>query len=147
MTKPRFEVNAAAMRQVDVAFAHGLLNVGYAIERDAKREAPVRGGHRSFAPDGPVGGTLRRSIHTAAFLDGERIGGSGNDENGEPEADYPAGSGAQVFVGTNVGYGRYVELGTVKMPARPFLTPALLARRQDAPQLIAAGMRKHLRGQ
>jgi HK97 gp10 family phage protein len=30
-----------------------------------------------------------------------------------------------VIVGTDIGYGKYVELGTSKMQARPFLIPAL----------------------
>lgn len=30
-----------------------------------------------------------------------------------------------VYVGTNVEYAPYVELGTYKMPARPFLRPAI----------------------
>jgi hypothetical protein len=33
--------------------AYGLLNFGYAVERVTKRNAVVRGGNRSFAPDGP----------------------------------------------------------------------------------------------
>lgn len=31
-----------------------------------------------------------------------------------------------VIIGTGIGYGKYVELGTTKMQARPFLIPALL---------------------
>lgn len=32
---------------------------------------------------------------------------------------------ARIFVGTNVEYAPHVEFGTVKMPAQPFLRPAL----------------------
>jgi HK97 gp10 family phage protein len=35
------------------------------------------------------------------------------------------GSGVSVRVGSNVNYARYVELGTRRMRARPFLRPAL----------------------
>lgn len=31
---------------------------------------------------------------------------------------------AAAYIGTNVEYGKYVELGTVKMAAQPFLSPA-----------------------
>jgi hypothetical protein len=34
-------------------------------------------------------------------------------------------SGAQVFVGTAVDYGPYVEFGTIRSSAQPFLRPAL----------------------
>lgn len=32
--------------------------------------------------------------------------------------------GKAAYIGTNVEYGKYVELGTVKMAAQPFLRPA-----------------------
>lgn len=32
--------------------------------------------------------------------------------------------GNAAYIGTNVEYGKYVELGTVKMAAQPFLRPA-----------------------
>lgn len=32
--------------------------------------------------------------------------------------------GKAAYIGTNVTYGKYVELGTVKMAARPYLRPA-----------------------
>jgi hypothetical protein len=44
-----------------------------------------------------------------------------------------------VYVGTNCGYGRYVEEGTVKMSARPFLSPAVDRNLQRAGELIRAG--------
>jgi hypothetical protein len=143
-TRPR---ELAKLRE---AVAYGMLNLGHAIETDTKRETVVRGGHRSFNTDltkagtPRVGGTLRRSIHTAAYLDGKQVGGVATDENGAATPDYAAGTGIKVFVGTNSGYGAYVELGTVKMPARPSLVPALLKNKGDAPALIAAGARKRL---
>jgi HK97 gp10 family phage protein len=32
--------------------------------------------------------------------------------------------GKAAYIGTNVEYGKYVELGTVKMAAQPYLRPA-----------------------
>ena len=32
--------------------------------------------------------------------------------------------GSAAYIGTNVEYGKYVELGTVKMAAQPYLRPA-----------------------
>lgn len=47
-----------------------------------------------------------------------------------------------VYVGTNVEYGPYVELGTVHMEARPFLKPAA-ADHADAYRAI---LRRHMGG-
>jgi hypothetical protein len=141
----------AAIKLAREATAYGLLNFGYAVEGAAKRDAVVRGGHRSFmtgpktkAGTARIGGTLRRSYHTAAYLDGARIGGEPTDENGNAPPEYPAGSGMVVFVGSNSGYGGFVDLGTVKMAARPTLVPALLGLKSQAPGLISAGARKHV---
>jgi hypothetical protein len=141
----------AAIKLAREATAYGLLNFGYAVEAATKRDAVVRGGHRSFmtgpktkAGTARIGGTLRRSYHTAAFLDGTRIGGEPTDENGNAPPEYPARSGMLVVIGSNSGYGGFVELGTVKMAARPTLVPALLGLKGEAPALIAAGARKHV---
>lgn len=125
------------------AVAYGMLNYGYAIEADTKENAVVRGGNRSFAPDGPVGGNLRRSYHAVVYLDGERIGSESTDDNGRPFPDYAPGPGIWLYVGTNAGYGFWVEGGTRFMDARPTLVPAMLKNRAEAPALIAAGARKH----
>ena len=148
----------AAIKAAREAAAYGLLNAGFAVETAAKRDAVVRGGHRSFmtgpktkAGTARIGGTLRRSYHTAAYLDGVQIGAgtaaartSGVDENGEALPAYPTESGMVVFVGSNSGYGAFVDLGTANMPARPTLPPALMATKGQFPALIAAGARRHL---
>ena len=139
------------------AAAYGMLNFGFAVESAWKSDAVVRGGHRSFNTDltkagtPRVGGTFRRSIHTVGYIDGVRIGAgtasspnSGQDENHEPVPDYVPGSGIVVYVGSNSGYGAYVELGTWKMPARPAAVPALLRLKGQAQALIAAGAQKHI---
>jgi hypothetical protein len=139
-----------AIKAAREATAYGLLNFGFAVEGAWKADAVVRGGHRSFNTDltkagtPRIGGTFRRSIHTAAYLDGTRIGGEAADENGNAPPAYPSEKGMVVFVGSNSGYGAFVELGTVKMPARPAAVPALLKMKGQAPALIAAGARRHL---
>lgn len=148
--------------RLDVAF--GVLSAAFALEADAKARTPVRGGFRSFQAGahlgGPlgiedvgtqtryakgthVGGTLRRSIHSAAYLDGKKIGGPDVDENKVPVEDQPAGSIAAV-VGTNVNYAGYVNDGTVKMAARPFMNEAMAALSSEVPALIAAGYRRRV---
>lgn len=43
---------------------------------------------------------------------------------------------ATASVGTNVEYGRYLELGTSKMAARPFLTPAVEKNRAKVEKIF-----------
>lgn len=45
------------------------------------------------------------------------------------------------FVGTGVVYGLYLETGTVKMAARPFLSSTLLTERATVDQIIRTGKR------
>ena len=127
-----FKPNEAEFRRLEEALAFGLLNLGFAIEADAKARVPV------------LTGNLRRSIHTAGFRKGARFYG-GTDDNGKPVPDY-AGGGRQtmVVVGTNAGYGVFVELGTFKMAAQPFLGPALADNRSRAGELVKAGMARKL---
>lgn len=141
------------------AVGFGLMNFGHAVESDAKADAPVRGGHRSFltskrtkagargdvaigSNNGSVliGGTLRRSIHTAAFANGEQIGTS-SDENGRGIPVYTVSGKAAVVIGTNCDYGAYVEIGTTRMEARPFLGPAFDANLGRLASLVRAGMK------
>lgn len=144
------KVNEAEWSNFRHRLARGALNFGFAVLADAQAEAPVRGGYRSTfttatgaAGQTLVGGTLRRSLHAAAWLDGQPVAGSGlQDENGNPiPNDYPLERGIVVVVGTNSDYGAYVEMGTSRMEARPFLAPAWDANLQSAGPLIAAGMR------
>ena len=156
--RSRVVMYPAGIKAAREAAAYGMLNFGFAVEGEWKRDAVVRGGHRSFMT-GPktkegtprVGGTFRRSIHTVAYFDGKRIGAgaaldhnSGQDENHEPVPSYVPGSGIIVYVGSNSGYGLYVELGTWKMAARPAAVPALLRLKGEAQALISAGAQRHL---
>jgi hypothetical protein len=52
-------------------------------------------------------------------------------------------AGMTLFVGSNSGYGGYVEIGTEKMVARPTLVPALVENKRRAARLIEAGARRH----
>jgi hypothetical protein len=140
------KIDQAGIRQLREAIAHGLANYGYVLESRAKDNAPVRGHHRSFAPGGPTGGTLRRSIHSAVYLDGRKVSGPGADQNGRPLPDHPTDGGIVLVVGTNSGYGLFVETGTVRMAARPYLSSALMETRDQAPASIEAGIRQKARG-
>ena len=50
------------------------------------------------------------------------------------------------YVGTNVEYAIPLELGTVHMAARPFMTPSLETNREEIKRLIGESMRAGLHG-
>jgi HK97 gp10 family phage protein len=82
--------------------------VAFAVERAAKMKAPVDTG------------ALRASIYT-------RIGKSGGEApTGADQVELPQPENNQTaHVGPSVDYGLYVELGTHRMAAQPFLAPAV----------------------
>lgn len=91
----------AAFSQIERA----LEKVGLTAERYAKMACPV-GTPESTGKKGYMGGTLRNSIsHTY-------------DKN-------------TAYIGTNVEYAPYVEMGTKKMEARPYLKPAIADHIQE----------------
>lgn len=44
--------------------------------------------------------------------------------------------GKAAYIGTNVEYGKYVELGTVKMAAQPYLRPAAEDHRETYRNIV-----------
>lgn len=90
------EVKSALQSKAQKALESiGLLAEGY-----AKALCPV-GTPESTGIKGYIGGTLRNSLTHQVV--GSEI----------------------VYIGTNVEYGKYVELGTVKKTKRPYLEPAI----------------------
>lgn len=87
--------------------------IGIEAEKFAKALCPV-GTPESTGIAGYIGGTLRNSIaHQVVMQE------------------------AAVYVGTNVQYAPYVELGTVKMTARPYLKPAIEDHIEHYKQIIS----------
>lgn len=94
-------IEEAAFSQIERA----LEKVGLTAERYAKLACPV-GTPESTGKKGYMGGTLRNSIsHT-------------HDKN-------------TAYIGTNVEYAPYVEMGTKKMAAKPYLKPAIADHLQE----------------
>jgi hypothetical protein len=133
--------NAQGMAEFRMRIASGLAAVMRDAELEAKRETPVRGAYRSFRPgQPPIGGTLRRSVHSAVFLDG-RLTFHGSEDQQAPMAEMQGlPNGIVGFVGTNTGYGAFVELGTRRMTSRPFLGPGLDAAMGRAGATFTRGM-------
>lgn len=89
------------IREMNKDVHRALEMIGGEAERFAKALSPV-GTPESTGIPGYMGGTLRNSI-THKVVDDEDA----------------------VYIGSNVEYAPYVEMGTVKMKARPFLKPAV----------------------
>lgn len=52
---------------------------------------------------------------------------------------------AEARVGTNVEYAPFVELGTVKMAAQPYLNPALEANKGNIKKIFADALKEAVR--
>ena len=112
------------------ALLKGLETCGLVAEGYAKKLAPV-GTPESTGIPGYIGGLLRGSI-THAVSGNQPSISTYQDNAGKRRGSYsgtaPEESGANksaVYIGTNVEYSSYVELGTIKMDAQPFLKPAV----------------------
>lgn len=85
-------------------------------------------------------GFLRNSITYALAGQAPNIQGYTDDKGGQV-GEYDGmtpddSSGATVYVGTNVYYAGYVNFGTSKMPARPFLTQGVLGNQREIQELF-----------
>ena len=81
--------------------------IGLVVERQAKALCPIKSG------------MLAGSITTQSQTEGT------SPEAPATESIQKPGMEGEVFVGTPVEYGPYVEFGTWKMDAQPYLRPAL----------------------
>ena len=120
-------------RRMEEAILKALRLVGGQCERVAKETISDMGAVDT--------GFLRNSItfviagepaNTMSYEDDD-----GN-QHGEYEGNAPEDEGGArtVYVGTNVFYGPYVEYGTYKMQARPFLSTAIQSHIEEYKQLF-----------
>ena len=109
------------IRKIPGNVADAVASVAFAIEREAKINAPVDTG------------ALRNSIYARIGRNGggnfSEIAGQVSSANGDArvgELPQPENE-TTAYVGPSVEYAVYVELGTSKMAAQPYLTPAVNA--------------------
>jgi HK97 gp10 family phage protein len=120
---------------VNVALeASGLLIHGQAVNLSPVGQYPKG--------SGKVGGNLRNSLSYS--VDGEVKGlNSSPGQKARPEDGVkPNPDKNSVIIGTNVEYAPYVELGTVKMAAQPYLNPALEMNKGNIQRIFAEAIKK-----
>nr|DAO63020.1 MAG TPA: putative tail component [Caudoviricetes sp.] len=120
------EVLGAMAEQLGV----GLEEIGLLAEGYAKRLCAVDTGR------------LRNSItHATAAYSGV---GTYQDNRGNSFTDATANGTPEenaVYIGTNVDYAVYVEMGTVHTPAQPFLKPAATEHSDEYKRVLEAALR------
>lgn len=122
------------MKDMDAAIQRALNAMGVQLERNAKTEINKAVYDTPESPSYVRTGRLRASLTYATKTE---------HSDPEPEAD-PSDAKMlgqpkddTVYVGTNVEYAPYVEFGTSRMHARPYLKPAL-ENHMDEYKTIAA---------
>ena len=126
---------------IKAALLRGLETCGLVAEGYAKKLAPV-GTPESTGIPGYIGGLLRGSITHA--LSGKQPSISTYQDNAGKRRGSYSGTAPEeigennksVYIGTNVEYSSYVELGTIKMDAQPFLKPAVADHANEYRKII-----------
>lgn len=130
----------------DITVISNRIAVGNAVEKAMKEAAEMIGGSLSghAAEEAPVDtGLLRNSITYAVGGEGTAIK-EYTDDNGV-QIGYYKGTAPEdkdnevtVYVGTNVEYAPYQELGapSINLPARPYLRPAFEHNNREILRII-----------
>ena len=123
------------LASLERAERNGLVAIGMTAERYAK--------HTITDYSAVDTGRLRNSI-TYAISGEEAAVDSYSDNVGnnyQYEGKAPDDTKKAVYIGTNVEYGPYVELGTSRMAARPFLRPAATEHGEEYKGIMEAAMK------
>jgi len=124
----RVVLNRATFDAITLGMADGLLTLADEVIAAAK-----------VPDDVPLGEGLVQTGGTVAYAFGKKVGGTAS----KPKAMKVRSMGVAVAGGFGFP-GHFAEFGTIHEPARPFLTPALMATLPDAGPFIAAAVAKRL---
>lgn len=134
----------AFLSALEKAIENGLTAIGMTAEGHAKREITKlvysRGNNEKKYR---LTGRLRNSITFA--VSGEKAHISSYEDNEGNSYSYegtaPDDKEKAVYIGTNVEYAPYVELGTSKMSPRPFLKPAATEHNDEYQKIMEAALK------
>ena len=110
-----------AQQGIDDAVERGLEMIGLTAEAYAKLELST--------PKPHADGTMKPNIDTGRLL------------NSISHITADDGLGLSAYIGTNVEYAPYVELGTSKMQAYPYLRPAVEKHIDEYKQILEAALK------
>ena len=117
--------------------------IGGSIEGHAKELCPVDTGLLRNSITFAIGGQMPNTVDYASN-DKDKSGNQIPVTKGTYPTAAPADSSGEVtvYVGTNVEYAPYQELGTVKMKAKPFLRPAFENNQGEIEQILEKCMKE-----
>lgn len=139
--KARVVMNRAALDELGLAIADGLHAVGQKILADA---IAVMGPGHLDAP--PYGEGLITSGHVLTYAAGKKVAGE-EGQTGKPRGMKTPKDQAVLGVWFSAPHAHFAELGTIKEPARPFLTPAFAANLGDVGPYVQKAMSARARRQ
>ena len=139
----RIILNRAALDAVTLGVADGLLALADAVIAAAKPPDEPAGSSAAARANLTEGGTPRPELAmtggTVAYVLGKKVGGTA----AKPRAMRVKSMGVSIAGGFGFP-GHFAEFGTIHEPARPFLTPALMATLPDAEPFVRAAVAKRL---
>lgn len=127
-TSSRVVLNRAALDEVTLGMADGLLALADAVIA------------ATTVPDAtPYGMGLIETGSSVAYVLGKKVGGGAS----KPRTMRVKSMGVAIAGGFGFP-AHFAELGTIHQPARPFLTPALMATVPDAGAYVGAAVQRRL---
>lgn len=101
------------IRDADTNTENFLKSIGFSIEARAKVKSPVDTSANA------------NSIYTSTRTTDHGLDRSVADSLGRDYYSLPRGTRTKVYVGPTMSYSIYLEFGTSRQPARPYLIPAI----------------------
>lgn len=135
----RIQWNRAALDELEGGMADGLLNMGLRIALDAAAHAP-KDPEAAAARGVPM---LKDTGFVQVWAKGKRVGGVWQKR---PKGGAVPPDQVVLFVGFNSPIAHLLELGTVKMNARPFLLPAFNRAISGLESVVVPAMGKRMAG-
>jgi len=135
--RARVILNRGALDELQLGMADGLLKLGETIIAEARDNAP-RDPEAAAARGVPM---MADTGHVLVYALGKKVGGE-DGGTGKPRGMKAPKNQVVMGVWFSSPLAHFNELGTIKMAAHPFLTPALMANIGDTGATVSAAMKK-----